>query len=194
MDDKLKKLGRSAANASGFPLQIRLADVVKFSHNWNVLVEEHPWFLEDNDSQGFIDLIVIDAEHSIQTFVVECKRVRDTAWVFLVPQKNPRNRSYATFWISNQNQNEDWTHFGWDHGNADPVSYESKFCAVHGSRQGRQTLLERSASDVIDSVEAFAFQEKKGASNPDFRRFYVPVIVTTAELMVSFFEPRLDFS
>ena len=50
-------------------------------------------------------------------------------------------------------------------------------------------MLEKTASELLDSLEAFAYQEKKAATDPKFRRFYVPVIVTTAELIVSFFDP-----
>lgn len=191
MKNGLEKLAKSAANSSGFPLQIRLADVVRSSRNWKVLVEEYPWFLDrDGGLEGFIDLVVIDTEYNIQTLVVECKRVKETAWVFLVPKKNPNKRSYSTFWVSNRKGNSDWSHFGWRPGNADPQSHESKFCAVHGSRQGRQTLLERTASELLDSIEAFASQEKRGTTDPQFRKFYVPIIVTTADLMVSLFEPN----
>jgi len=189
MRDGLEKLGRSTANSSGFPLQIRVADVVNSSGNWKVLADEYPWQFEKRGLEGFIDIVAVDATHGIQVMVVECKRVKDTAWVFLVPQKNPKMRSYIKLWISNRKENDNWTHFGWETGNVDPQSYESKFCAVQGSRQGRQTLLERTATDLLDSVEAFAFQEKRSTVDPNFTRFYVPIIVTTAELIVSYFEP-----
>lgn len=188
MKEGLEKLGRSTADSSGFPLQIRVADVVNSSENWKVFADEYPWSFEERGLEGFIDIVVTDASYDIQAMVVECKRVKDTAWVFLVPKRMPKKRSYMRLWVSNREKSS-WTHFGWEKKNADPQSYESQFCAIPGSRQGRQTLLERTASDLLDSVEAFAFQEKRSTDDPDFRRIYAPVIVTTAELMVSFFEP-----
>ena len=75
---------------------------------------------------------------------------------------------------------------------ADPSSHQSQYCAMPGQEQGRRNLLERTASELIDSVEAFAeqerlIQEKNGTDN--FNRAYIPVIVTTAQLFVSYFDP-----
>lgn len=81
--------------------------------------------------------------------------------------------------------------FWWKNAVADPESYVSMFCAIPGSKQGRKTMLERTASILLDSVESFALYERKSIiKGQAFTRFYVPVIVTTADLMVSSFEPN----
>jgi hypothetical protein len=70
-----------------------------------------------------------------------------------------------------------------------------------GQEHGRRNLLERTASDLIEAIEAFALQEKElqekrsseknriGFTGFQFNRNYIPVIVTTAELVISNFEP-----
>jgi len=167
-------------------LQIRIADVVKSSSNWRVYLEEHPWRSEH--SEGFIDL-VIHNKRSISAMIIECKRVRDTAWVFLIPAKDPEKRDEVRLWLSDY-EYEKWNSFGWRKWSAAPSSFESQFCAIPGQEHGRQTILERIASDLIEAVEALALQERKVlTSRSALRRIYVPVIITTAELRVSFFEP-----
>ncbi len=182
----------SVANASGFPLQMRLADIAKTSGRWKLLGEEHPWSLQSGHSEGFIDLILLDI-HEEQTIVVECKRVKQTVWVFLLPKTNPEKRSHARLWVSSKS-NSKWEMLGWSQFQVDPQCHESKYCAIPGQDHGRHNLLERTASELIASVEALALQERelteKGqASDVRFRRCYIPVIVTTAQLQVACFDP-----
>jgi hypothetical protein len=159
---------------------------VNSTSNWRIYLEEHPWRSED--SEGFIDL-VIHRKESTSAMVIECKRVRETAWVFLIPEINPKERSEVRLWVSDY-ENSKWEKFGWAKWNAMPPSFESEFCAIPGQEYGRQTILERIASDLIDSVEALAWQERERlTSHVALRRIYNPVIITTAELRVSSFEP-----
>jgi len=193
MSDEFKKSSQSIADSSGFPLQIRIADITNSSSDWKVYVEEYPWRSELTHSEGFIDL-VIHRKESFSAMVIECKRVRDTAWVFLIPEKKPNERSDARLWLSNYVPLK-WDRFDWSNDYpASPSSYESRFCAIPGQVHGRLTILERTVSDLIEAVEALALQEKKiVSSDPNverpFGRVYIPVIITTAELRVSFFEP-----
>ena len=198
MGKDLNKISRSIANSSGFPLQIRIAHDANSTSNWEVFLEEHPWHSNETGSEGFIDLVVRDQNHAVQAMVIECKRVRDTAWVFLIPKvkqtKDPRiERSHVRLWFSSHCHVK-WNEFGWSDCQANPFTYESKFCAIQGQESGRRNLLERTAFDLIESVEALAWQERKlqegnGGNLFLFERRYTPVIITTAELRVSFFDP-----
>ena len=83
--EKLEKL----VNSSGFPLQIALQHLIeskKSDHGWDVLSHEHPWANKEAGSEGFIDLILVNNSDR-HIMVVECKRVRDTYWIFLVPSE-----------------------------------------------------------------------------------------------------------
>lgn len=85
--------------------------------------------------------------------------------------------------------------FGWCDWQVEPPSYESQFCAIPGQEQGRRTILERTASELIESIEALALQDIKivKSRNPlhgHSNLLCIPVIVTTAKLMVSFVEPE----
>lgn len=179
------------ANSSGFPLQIAAVHAVNQSRNWRVLFEEHHWQSDRTGSEGFIDIVAETKDHAISAMVMECKRVRQTAWVFLIPKESPSMCSQTTVWHSHRRDSK-WAKYDWINLPADPSSYQSQYCAIPGQEQGRRNLLERTASELIDSVEAFAeqerlIQEKNGTDN--FNRAYIPVIVTTAQLFVSYFDP-----
>ena len=194
-DEKNRAL--STANASGFPLQIRIAHDSNlrkegWGKGWHTLLEEHPWFSIETGSEGFIDLIVSSIPESkglpSHYMVIECKRVRDSTYVFLVPNKNKNLRSYAKIWFSHF-ANSKWEFSGWKKCTFDPQTYESKFCAIPGQKSGRRTILEKTAFDLIESVEALAWQERLCRDTEPFIRFYVPVIITTAKLTVAHFDP-----
>lgn len=178
------------ANSSGFPLQIRIKNVAELHGSWNVLAEEFPWCLDINDQVRFGDLIIID-EYKTKSLVIECKRVKDTEWVFLIPETNPNERSFFRSWI-NIHRNTKTEKCGWYDFQAAPKSYNAKFCAIVGNNRGRRTIIEKIASELIDSVEAVSRKEIDLAckSNIDFQRVYIPVIVTTAQLKVGFFDPK----
>ena len=193
MNDEFEKQSRSIADSSGFPLQIKVAAVVKSSKKWRVFLEEHPWQSSETKTDGFIDLIINAKDNDVQSMVLECKRVRQAAWVFLVPKLDPSVRSHARLWHSGHNGTK-WTYFGWQDLQAMPRSYESKFCAIAGHEHGRRTILERTAAELVESIEALAVQEKQleetqAATQFGLHRIYIPVIVTTAELRVGFFDP-----
>jgi hypothetical protein len=179
------------ANASGFPLQIAISNIVKNSTRWQVLLEEHPWRMEETGSEGFIDLVVDNRFEHFVTFVIECKRVRQAAWIFLLSE-SPSTQISQTTIFGSQLKDSKWKQFGWEAWNADPVTYQSKYCAIPGQNQGRKNLIERSAADVVLSVESLADQERRlqlRIGIPNFSRVYIPVIVTTASLFVAEFDP-----
>ncbi len=191
MSKHLSQKPITVANSSGFPLQIGISNVVKESSKWDMLLEEHPWRSDEHGSEGFIDLVVVDRMSTVETLVIECKRVKQAAWVFLLPKVPSSTRSRATVFGS-VIEGTEWRHFGWEDRQADPVSYESQYCAIPGQDQGRKNLIERTASELVISVEALANQErelqqKKG--NASISRIYIPTIVTTAQLFVSEFDP-----
>jgi hypothetical protein len=200
MSNDFKKHAKSIADSSGFPLQIRVSNIVNSIQGWQILLEEHPWLSEETNLSGFIDLIIENYQQYGETktdkfyvMLVECKRVRQTSWVFLVPEINKMKFTRARIWFSNSSDRA-WNHFYWANCQVEPNSYESQFCAIPGMEHGRRNLLERTASELIEATEAFARQEQElykryPSPRPQFQRIYIPIIVTTAELIVSRFEP-----
>lgn len=184
---------RSIANSSGFPLQLRVAQVVNGSYNWRVILEEHLWRCDISGSEGFIDLAAINKNDNLQVMVFECKRVRETAWVFLRPKQPPFGSYDAKLFNLRRYPNGlNWQLFGWSNCKFKPSMHESNFCAIVGHEQGRRNLLERTAAELIDATEALAHEERRiiDFSSPKsvFDRIYIPIIVTTAELILAFFK------
>ena len=206
MSQKLNFDPRKVANSSGFPLQIRIGQVANSLSSWRVYGEELPWRSPLSGSEGYIDLILNNRRHDVLNMIVECKRVIDTVWVFLVPDPNPTKKSRAILWLSQLN-NSNWVNFEWYDFDPEPMSFETKYCAIPGQEKGRRNLIENVASELADAVEAFAYQgrdlheerklhherESSNQYNPLLGYFYqinVPVIVTTAQLQVGSFDPE----
>jgi len=182
----------SVANSSGFPLQIGVVHAINQSSEWQVVVEEHPWRSDETGSEGFIDIVAMKRRYPDSgAMVVECKRVRQAPWVFLIPKTPPQTRSQATVWHSSLADGKRINH-GWANCPAYPDTYQSRYCSIPGQEQGRRNLLERTASDLVESVEALACQElalveRNGIAS--FSRYFVPVLVTTAHLFAASFDP-----
>lgn len=182
------------ANNSGFPLQIAIERAVQESsniHGWSVRHTEHAWSNSLYQQNGFIDLVLQD-QHKSTFLVVECKRFRQAAWLFMHSSGETKQRKHAKSWVSQYSDGR-MTHFNWYDVAIDPASPEAMFCAVIGqSATDRSTLLERIGAEVVASTEALANEER------DFRpdgyqsiRFYFSVIVTTAELKIAQFDPNV---
>ena len=184
--DKLK----SFVNSSGFPLQIGIEHLVRsktLSHGWNVRYKEHSWNNKQTGSAGFIDLVLTD-EYGTSAMVLECKRVQDTSWIFLLPSKKQANRRHAQVWASRLDGQEA-KYFGWNDIAGEPSSAECEFCIVPGQDQKARPMLERIASELTEATEALAWEDFCLNSKRDFVRLYANVIVTTAELHLCTFSP-----
>jgi hypothetical protein len=175
-------------NSSGFPLQIAISDAIKkadMDQKWGVLAEEHPWSNQISGQNGFIDLI-LDYDPATQILVVECKRVRDSEWVFLVPSdKNGKNCRRAKAWTSYPSK----CFFGWLDRDVKPGSPESNYCVVAGQDAKSKPMLERVASEVVEATEALAREERSlGVPRSGEIRTYFSAIVTTADLKICLFD------
>ncbi len=130
---KEKNKLRALVNKSGFPLQLAVAHLVRsepsLSH-WNVFYEEHGW--QDDRSQGFIDLVLEDQDKT-WLLNIECKRVRDSTWLFLVDAKpNPKPKTVSLFISHRRSGERDLvTHFDWvDVPMMTPNRLVSKICVM----------------------------------------------------------------
>jgi len=175
---------QSHVNNSGFPLQIALANQIRGADSeWSVLYQEHYW--KSDTEEGFIDLALEDS--SKQWVVnVECKRVRDADWIFLVPLESIRQTSRASLWWSEMSAEGSYSKFGWHELLVAPVSCESSFCVVKGQDPKSRPMIERTAAQVAHSSYGLAFQERKtlGLHYSGGNRIYLNAIVTTARLQL----------
>jgi len=149
------------------------------------MTEEHPWKHPISGESGFIDLILLH-ESETQVLVIDCKRVRDSQWIFLIPSDNPREQTYAKSWTAYPPK---W--FGWVDRHLEPASFGSSFCVVPGQDPKAKPMLERTASIIVEATEAFAMEEQSlGVPRTGHLRTYFSVIVTTADLKICRFNPQ----
>jgi hypothetical protein len=187
-DDDLSKL----VNQSGFPLQLAIDRLVHDRADqlgWKVVYREHGWRHPDGQS-GLADLVLGDC-HGTSVLVVECKRVLEADWLFLeeLPAKPPSRRT--RLWATNTaDHGKEFS--GYYDARATPESSESMYCVVAGQDAKSRPMLERVAAETTAAMEAIAIEELPVITKRQYGlRMYVPVIVTTARLVVSRFDPKL---
>lgn len=173
-------------NASGFLFQLRVEQEIKnLDGNWEIAACEHRWFDPQEENEGFIDLAL---KKGIIRMVVECKRVTDANWVFLVPNKKSDTESARTMWTMRQAPDKHIAE--WHDFKISPVSSEATFCIVRGQGEKDTPMLERLSSLVLRSLESLAIEEFAFSERSDFQpRIYLPVIVTNAALNICRFDP-----
>lgn len=185
---------RSIVNSSGFLFQLRVAHEIERSreaHGWEILAGEHPWRDQELGREGYIDLIL---GKGIVRMVIECKRVKEGAWVFLLPnatQAGKNDTHVRCMWMvaqSLKSGSEPLRDYrsGWHDYYPQPPSYISEFCVVRGTGEGDRPMLEHTAGQLVEAVEALALEELFVSFNnaPGHKYIYVPVIVTNADLQV----------
>jgi hypothetical protein len=178
----------SLVNASGFLFQLGLEHQITSTtdrHHWTIVSHEHPWSY--GEYNGFIDIVF---QKGFALAVVECKRSRDGTWVFLVPEKQSSDISrLRCLWVAGRKDGASFA--GWDDLNCLPRSYESEFCVVRGSGEGDRPLLERLCAVLLTSIDGLAEEELSILRKEprEYEGFYLPLIVTTAELQVCRFRP-----
>jgi hypothetical protein len=155
-------------------------------HKWHIVGREHYWKDKLLNSEGFIDIVL---SRNTMRMVVECKRVLDKDWIFLVTDKRDWRVSKVKFLISHIQKIG--TTLEWDDIDYLPESYESPFCIL-GKEKDRPTL-ERYSSDTLIAMKSLAVEESNIISSQtrvsDTNITYVPVIVTTADLHICLFHP-----
>jgi len=177
-------------NQSGFPLQIAIQSLVSRTvsqHGWRVLYQEHSWINRADGSSGFLDL-VLENRYGTSVLLVECKRVLETVWTFLLPGPRITSRRHAKAWVTRHGGgNFNW--FDWFDLALDPQAPESAFCVVPGQDSRARPMLERVGAELVSATEGVAEEERLLKSKlPDSLRMYFSVIVTTAKLSVCVFD------
>jgi len=186
-EEKLKNY----VNSSGFPLQIRIEHLVNSttsSHGWKVLYKEHSWRNADTQNSGFIDLVLVD-EHGTSIMVIECKRVQNSSWIFLLPSERQASRKHVRAWVSRLD-NQEAKFFDWTDVTADPRTPESQFCIIPGQDHKSRPMLERVGAELIEATEALAQEDYHLNSQSGFIRIYMNVIITTAQLYLCRLDPN----
>jgi len=174
----------SVVNASGFPFQIRVTHLVEATaarKKWTVLVREHPWADERSGESGFLD-VVLGRDRDSLRLVIECKRAKDSQWVFIRRDTAPKSVELVRCFVTSNSREEKVG--AWGDCIFAPASVESSFCAVRGDGSSRTPLLERLSAEVCSATEAFGRQELgiEASTSLPLNTLYVPVIVTNVAL------------
>ena len=173
-------------NASGFLLQLRIEHEIESTqreHNWQIVGREHYWKDPDSGDDGFIDIVL---QSETLRVIVECKRVLDGSWVFLLPDSPKANlRRARLYWTDTQVDRQNI--YGWCDFCLTPDFPESAFCVIRGQGEKDKPMLERLSGIVLKSLESLAEEEMR-LTQLGRHRIYIPVIVTTASLEVCKFD------
>jgi hypothetical protein len=185
---------RNLVNASGFLFQLRVEQEIKsmdFPNDWEIAAREHRWFDSQEGNEGFIDLIL---KQGIGRMVIECKKVTDGNWVFLVSDKSSGVDRARMRWTLRNSSDKPFAQ--WHDFNVGPLSPEATFCIVRGQGEKDTPMLERISSLVLRSLESLANEELDYTERSDKEPcIYFPVIVTNAALHVCRFDPaKIDIS
>lgn len=178
-------------NDSGYPLQLAVNEFIdahSAEHGWRVRYIEHHWEMFDRQRTGFADIVATNRA-GIAFAVVECKRVKDTEWILFHVDGKQHMRRHAQAWYS-EYTGSGFARYGWSHFQIEPTCPEVNFCAVRGQSTGSgATLLERIAAEVAIATECIAHEHKdiRPIDQVD-RKFFFPVIVTTAKLRLATFD------
>lgn len=170
-------------NGSGFPLQIALQSVVDNANTgWRVRHKEHAWTNPTDGLSGFID-VVLQHKQTKDSMVIECKRVQNSAWLFLSHTGELKSRRHCEVWATIFDSTAS-NFFGWWDVAIPLDSPEAHFCCLRGqSSNDKNTFLERVAGELVSSTEALAREERDYRhENDESCRLYFNVIVTTAQL------------
>ena len=177
-------------NATGFAFQLAVEAQVRKnmgSLNCQNIIREHPWFNPRHQASGFIDIVV---EKGLGRFVLECKRTKNGAWVFLSPKPKGVNSIVAkchwTCLLDETHSIQEWSEVG-----IVPECPESQFCSIRGTGEGKTAMLDRIGSELVVATEALGKEELSQQNHRAIPHLiYLPVIVTNAELYVGNFDPN----
>ena len=193
----------SVVNATGFAFQLAVEELVardRNAHGWTVTSREHGWRDAARDPQ-FIDLVLTRGQIHL---VVECKRLKDAQWVFLVPDGHRGRTAEPTRHCRAAVLSKQKTREGPRAATTladfpvDPPSWESAFCSVGGASDRDRPLLDRLCAHVATSADAILDQQltvdgRRDLHFPALRSdviwIAVPVIITTESLWICRFDP-----
>ena len=183
-------------NTSGFPLQIAIEHEVnqnQYEHGWYVVGREHHWMESQGGKDGYIDLVLSHMTYKYRA-IIECKRQLDKSWVFLVSSDDKKKNSAILLWSQGLilGANDDATAFkAWDSVQIAPSSFTSSFCTMQGQSHNDKPMLERIGSEVVLMTESIAEEESAYVRSRigAFPVIYLPMICTTAKLLVCKFQP-----
>lgn len=161
LDDQLK-----VVNASGFLFQLRIEEVARASLAktcWEVFAAEHPWTMANGDRGGFLDLIL--RQYSMR-IVIECKRVREGKWIFLVPDVDRAPQQVnRLLWTHRQEGKRELS--GYHQFRIEPKTLAASYCVVQGSGENDAPMLERFAGGLLAATDALAAQELAAGTASD---------------------------
>jgi hypothetical protein len=182
-------------NKSGFPLQIAIASHIEETvreHGWRVVYKEHAWKNAEDETEGFLDLAIRN-NHDTSMLVLECKRVLDASWVFLIEDEKQLKRRQTKAWVNYAKvPGAPLTYSGWLDLAVDPASPKAEFCIVSSMKEAKSSnTIEPMAATLLSSTEALALEEAPVQMKTSHGlSMYFSVIVTTATINVCRVNPE----
>ncbi|MBM3181639.1 MAG: hypothetical protein FJZ86_15010 [Chloroflexi bacterium] len=180
-------------NKSGFLFQTRIEKEIEATKpgNWTPIAHEHRWVDPLDGKEGYIDLIL---EYGIERMVIECKKVSEAKWIFLVPNDQVKTNRAKLLWTFEGLIKQDAYRkkiSAWHNFQTKAASLEALFCIIRGQGENDTPMLERLSSYLLRSIENLVHEEleyEKRATQD--LHIYYPVIVTNSTLLACQYEPN----
>ncbi|PKN64135.1 MAG: hypothetical protein CVU57_16300 [Deltaproteobacteria bacterium HGW-Deltaproteobacteria-15] len=158
---------------------------------WEVASWEHHWVNSKEGTDGYIDLILEHCRHTAFVLIVECKRVDQGQWVFLVQTSDSQRQQTmlaSCFYVKGHvptatPDKQRLMLIGYSDFSLTPSSPESDMCIIRGEGDRDKPMLERISARLLDSTYAVAVEELCLRERPQ-NRIYVPMIITSAQIRV----------
>lgn len=177
----------SGLSGSGFPFQTAVAAAIQATNVF--AVEEEVAWKDDTGAARFLDIVA--SKDSVR-ICIECKALRKSALVFLIPKDREigATRLVRAVFL---NRVEDSTRRPIvDYGvcATDNESRESMYCVICGDQEKGGRLIEREAQPLIQGTEQYAIDRVH-----DYKQagttVCIPVLCTTAQLFVAEYDPAM---
>ncbi|MDR4474382.1 MAG: hypothetical protein R3B11_00010 [Nitrospira sp.] len=175
MTDQSQPL-RDQLNRSGVPFQLAVENLIRREAGKTeveVVGREIPW------SRGFIDIVAKKGDRMF--FAIECKKVEDKSWSFLLPDsmRDSETRCRLEWFNGRASKRPDQSRVFCSEWNMAEPSPESEFCIV--PKNTPISSLEAVCSELLASCHDLLENDDKIFLDHEFATM-IPVIVTNANL------------
>lgn len=188
----------AAVRKSGFPFQMRVAQMIRNRDGYEV--SEEVAYASPDGTAKFIDIVAVARNET--RLVVECKKAAETSYTFLSRvNESDTQRLLAPYISMAPEGNSPGLALRYGDYFSRPTSFQAQYCVACTSKPGDKAsfetrLLESIVQPLVEASEAHARESLRLVSarlHSENRGVpFIPLVVTTAALFVARIDPISD--